>query len=572
MNNSYTIVLSGQAGQGLQTIENIIDKILKENYYVFSSKEVMSRVRGGNNTVEIRISDHPIYAYQDGIDMLFLLNKNALYRITDRIHKDTYIFGETNTFDPTLIPSDIAHFHELSVSNLAKQSGSLMFQNTVLLGYIAGLLQLPKESAALQISKYFSHKEASIIDGNVKAFHAGYDEGASFFLTHRPFEPIPYTDAVKNHKILNGTEAIAIGALAGGVNYSASYPMSPGTAVLEYLAKKGEDFGVLVEQAEDEIAAINMTIGAWYAGARGIVTTSGGGFALMEEGVSLSGITETPCVIHIGQRPGPGTGLPTRTEQADLNLVVYAGHGEFPRIVLAPGSLEDGVILTQKAFYLADRYQVPVFILSDTYYLDSKSTIRPLELSDEPLRSFVVPSEKDYLRYRLTDSPISPRSIPGYGEGLVKCDSDEHDERGAITEDFQVRVQMNEKRLAKEALLLEDYIEPELIGAQEYDTLVIGWGSTYGVLKEGVELLNTQDPHNKIAFLHIKEVFPLHPSLSNFTKKAKKIVLFENNAGGQLKNLLKLYLDVKVDQIYLKYNGVPFTTEEVYQKLTEVLS
>lgn len=571
MNNSYTIVLSGQAGQGLQTIENIIDKILKENYYFFSSKEVMSRVRGGNNTVEIRISDHPVYAYQDQIDMLFLLNRNSLYRLTDRIHANTYIFGEANTFDPELLPEGSSQFHELAISQLAKNSGSLMFQNTVLLGYIAGLLHLPKESASTQIAKYFAHKETALIEGNLKAFQAGYEQGSLFFNTHKPFTPIPFTDAVKNHKILNGTEAIAIGALAGGVNYSASYPMSPGTAVLEYLAKKGEEFGVLVEQAEDEIAAINMTIGAWYAGARGIVTTSGGGFALMEEGVSLSGITETPCVIHIGQRPGPGTGLPTRTEQADLNLVVYAGHGEFPRIVLAPGSLEDGVLLTQRAFYLADRYQVPVFLLSDTYYLDSKSTITPLDLSEDSLESFVVPSKKDYLRYQLSDSPISPRSIPGYGDGLVKCDSDEHDERGAITEDFEVRIQMNEKRLAKEALILEDYIAPELVGSSDYETLVIGWGSTYGVLKEGVHRLCQEDLANKIAFLHIKEVFPLHTSLLEYTNQAKKIVMFENNAGGQLKNLLKLHLDVHVDQLYKKYNGVPFTTEEVYHKLKEVL-
>jgi 2-oxoglutarate ferredoxin oxidoreductase subunit alpha len=365
---------------------------------------------------------------------------------------------------------------------------------------------------------------------------------------------------------MSGTDAIGIGALAGGVNYIASYPMSPGTGVLEYLADKGEAFEVIVEQAEDEIAAINMCIGAWYAGARAMVTTSGGGFALMEEGVSLSGITETPAVIHIAQRPGPGTGLPTRTEQADLNLAVYAGHGEFPRIVLAPGSMEDGVLLTQKAFYLADKYQVPVFILSDQYYVDSNCTISPISLSADALESFVVESNSDYLRYRFTENGISPRSIPGFGEGLVKVDSDEHDERGSITEDFNMRIKMNDKRLSREALILNDYIDPELIGSKEYKQLVVGWGSSYGVLKEAVESSGNKD----LAFLHIKEVFPLSPKIKTLLSKAEQIVIFENNATAQLANLIKLQLDVTLTNRVLKYNGLPFTIEEVDTKIKEV--
>ncbi len=290
------------------------------------------------------------------------------------------------------------------------------------------------------------------------------------------------------------------------------------------------------------------------------------GFALMEEGISLAGITETPCVVHLAQRPGPGTGLPTRTEQADLNLAVHAGHGEFPRIVLAPGSLEDGVLLTQKAFYLADKYQVPVIILSDQYYVDSKSTIRPLELSGEALEPFIVKSDKAYLRYKLTDTGISPRAIPGNGEGLVKCDSDEHDERGGITEDFNVRIAMNDKRLGKKKAILEAYVPPELIGPADFRKLVVGWGSTYGVLKEAVESSAERD----LAFLHIKEVHPLSPDLVKYLDQAEDIAVFENNATVQLADQILLQLDRHVGHRILKYNGTPFSIEEVDARLKEV--
>jgi len=342
--------------------------------------------------------------------------------------------------------------------------------------------------------------------------------------------------------------------------------MSPGTALLMYLAKQGEKFGVLVEQAEDEIAALNMAIGAWYAGARGLVTTSGGGFALMTEAVSLAGITENPAVVHVAMRPGPATGLPTRTEQGDLNLVIYAGHGEFPRIVLAPGKLEDGIEVAQRAFWLADKYQVPVFILSDQYWLESVGQIPPITLDDRYLESFTVKTKADYKRYDWSQT-LSPRGIPGWGEGFVKVDSDEHDESGQITEDFNVRVKMHEKRLAKRELLLEDYLDAELIGPKDYRQLIVGWGSTYGVLKEFIETTLKKD----VAFLYVKQPFPLPLKLRKFFDSSKNTIVVENNATGQFANILRLELDVPVHQRILKYSGEPFSIEEIDQKIAEVL-
>ncbi len=562
MLQSLTFVLSGQAGQGLATIEKLLSQAIKNDYYVFSTPEVMSRVRGGNNTVEIRVASQPVDAYKHTIDILFLLNDHSFYRLHDRINEKTVIFGEKEFIDEDVLNTTGATFSELKLEDLASDAGSTLYSNTVLFGFISGLLDLNTKNGEDPIRKNFESKSDKIIENNIKAFHKGYELGKAY---DRKIA-IEKTDIIKNHRIISGTEAVGIGALAGGVNYIASYPMSPGTGLLQYLAEKGNDFGVIVEQAEDEIAALNMGIGAWYAGARSIVTTSGGGFALMEEAVSLAGITESPCVIHVAQRPGPGTGLPTRTEQADLNLVVYAGHGEFPRIVLAPGSITDGVLLTQRAFYLADKYQVPVFVLTDQFYVDSNFSIEPLELSDQYLESHVVESDEDYLRYKVTENGLSPRSIPGYGKGLVKIDSDEHDERGSITEDFNVRVTMNEKRLSKQDLILQEYIEPELIGPKDYKKLIISWGSTYGVIKEAVQSTD----HEDLAYLHLKEVYPLHESITKYIDQADDVAIFEINATSQLANLIKLHLDRDIKTRINKYNGTPFSIEEIDANIKEV--
>lgn len=564
MKNSLTIVLSGEAGQGLQTTEEFLVEAIARSYHVFSVKDVMSRVRGGNNSVEIRLADEFVYAYQHTIDMLFLLNDHSFSRLAHRITDKTIILGEEGFADQSIIEEKKAIFKPLNLKELSKEAGGALLSSTILFGFIAGMIKLDQGSCQNQILNRFLRRGDKVISDNQAAFEIGYKAGGDYPLQ----KEIKKASKAGTYKVSDGTTAVGLGAIAGGCNFVASYPMSPGTGVLTYLSRMSNAFEILVEQAEDEIAALNMVIGAWYAGARGLATTSGGGFALMEEAVSLSGITETPCVIHVAQRPGPGTGLPTRTEQADLNLVVYSGHGEFPRIVFAPGNLEDAVKLSQKAFYLADKYQVPVFILTDQFLLESLGQMECFQLEEKYLESFITKTDEDYKRYALTQEGLSLRGIPGYGKGLVKVDSDEHDESGRITEDFNVRVQMNEKRLNKRELLLEVYCDAELIGPANYKDLVVGWGSTYGVLREFVETSGNED----VAFLYVKQVYPLHEYLKVYFNKAQKIITVENNATGQFANLLKLELDVKVDYKILKYNGEPFSIEEVEERLKEVLS
>jgi 2-oxoglutarate ferredoxin oxidoreductase subunit alpha len=372
--------------------------------------------------------------------------------------------------------------------------------------------------------------------------------------------------AVKDETIINGAEAISLGAIAGGCNFVAAYPMTPSTGILTYLSQHAADFGIVAEQAEDEIAAINMVLGAWYAGARGLVATAGGGFSLMVEGLSLAGMIESPAVISVGQRPAPATGLPTRTEQGDLEHVLYAGHGEFPRVILAPGNIEEAFYLSAKAFTIADKFQVPVILLSDQYLADSYYNLPAPDTSRLETGRYIVKTDTAYRRYSITESGISPRGIPGYGEGFVAVDSDEHDEEGHITESMAVRKSMVDKRLRKRALLEQEALPPELIGPPEYSTLVVSWGSNREVVLEALERSGRADA----ALLHFTQVYPLHASAADYLRKAQRTVIVENNATGQFAKVLQLYTGMPVQERILKYDGMPFSVEELAAKFKEM--
>lgn len=558
MRDSITIVLSGEAGQGLQTVEEFLVETLTQEAYVFSSKEVMSRVRGGNNSVEIRLSDHPIQALRYTIDYLFLFNDHALERLVPRLKGDTVIIGEApflKSVPPHLKTKEVAFL------DLAKQAGNRLYENTAMFGYIGGMLELSKDNAKALITNRFAKRGDEVVNGNITAFELGYALGQVDPDRPKALKPVNFTPK----RALTGNDVLSMGAIAGGVNYVAAYPMSPGTSLMTLLESQSKDFEILVEQAEDEIAALNMVLGAWYAGARALTTTSGGGFALMTEAVSLSGITETPAVIHVAQRPGPATGLPTRTEQADLNLVLYAGHGEFPRMIFAPGRLEDGVEVMSRAFYMADKYQIPAFVLSDQYWLESMSQTEPLDFNPKYLESFVIETQRDYKRYAFDKSGLSPRGIPGFGKGYVKVDSDEHDEEGMITESFDMRVSMHEKRLNKFNLMKQDIMEPLISGSDKHEELILSWGSTYGVIEEA---LATHPQWNK-THLHFIQVYPLPESLGDRLTKAKTITVIENNATGQFANLIQMTYGIKVDRRILKYNGEPYHIDELVSKMEE---
>jgi 2-oxoglutarate ferredoxin oxidoreductase subunit alpha len=561
-----SIVLCGQAGQGIQTVEKLLTRISKTaGYNVFATKEYMSRVRGGMNSTLIRISDKPVKAFVDRIDILVPLSKGAIRHLGKRINPETIIVGEKDVCADEL--NDKNRLFDIPFTKIASDIGNKVYLNMVAVGALTSVLSIKSEEAIDCLKQFFKGKPQEVLEKNIEALKKGYEEGIKLTKSNSKNIKVTGNAEVQNHILVNGAEAIGLGAIAGGCNFVSSYPMSPSTSVLVFLAQNGRDFGILAEQAEDEIAAINMAIGAWYAGSRAMVTTSGGGFALMTEGVSLAGMLESPIVIHLAQRPGPATGLPTRTEQGDLELALYAGHGEFPRIILAPGTLEDGFYLTQQAFNLADKFQVPVFVLTDQYFVDSYYNTKAFDLKDLKIEQHFVETSKAYRRYELTENGISPRGIPGLGKGIVCVDSDEHDQEGHITEDLELRTKMVDKRLKKLDSIKKEIIPPTLWGPENYENLVICWGSTFNIVCEAINSLDPKDT----AVLHFKQIYPLHDNAIELINKADKKIVVENNATAQFAKLLKIHTDIDVDHNILKYDGLCFASDSLAEKLRSIL-
>jgi 2-oxoglutarate ferredoxin oxidoreductase subunit alpha len=561
-----SIVLCGEAGQGIQTVEHILTQIFKlAGYNVFSTQEYMSRIRGGTNSTLIRISSKRVSACVNRIDFLIPFSKEAVSHLESRISPRTIILGERKIFGGE---TRGAQAIDVPLSDLASQVGGPIYSNTVAVGLISRLLDVEDKILSDHLRHHFSEKDETTIQKNIEAAKRGFSVGEELSKNGRIRIEIEKTPQVRDELMMDGVEALALGALAGGCNFVPFYPMSPSTGVALFLAQHAKDFPVIVEQAEDEISAMNMVIGAWYAGARAMASTSGGGFALMVEGLSLAGMLESPVVIHLAQRPGPATGLPTRTEQGDLLFALHAGHGEFPRVLFAPGTLEDAFHLTQQAFNIADKFQIPVFILTDQYLLESHYNIPPIDLSRIKIEKSVVKTDGSYKRYALTENGISPRGIPGNGEGLVVLDSDEHDEEGHITENLDLRRAMVSKRLRKLETFRAESPPPSLLGPRNYKTLLISWGSSYPVVREAMENLGRTD----IALLHFRQVYPLPPETESYLQKAERRVVVENNATSQFERLIRMETGFEMHKRILKFNGLPFSVEEVEEGLKSSLS
>jgi 2-oxoglutarate ferredoxin oxidoreductase subunit alpha len=361
--------------------------------------------------------------------------------------------------------------------------------------------------------------------------------------------------------LISASDTIPLAAVYAGCRFMSAYPMTPSTGIITFLAREQERLGVFTEQAEDEIAAINMAIGAGYAGARSMTATSGGGFALMVEGISLAGMTETPLVIVLAQRPGPATGLPTRTAQGDLLFAIHAGHGEFPKMVLAPSNPEDAFYQTVRAFNLADKYQMPVIIMTDQFLADAHFSIQDFDLNRITPESFLAdPSKQDeYKRYRLTEIGISPRLFPGQSEHLVCVDSDEHDEDGHITEDLQGMAKpMAEKRLTKLKNLQKEMDRPEEVSLEKAKTVFIGWGSSRGAILEAMDLL--EQDNEPTGLIHFSELWPL-PDYQ--FPEGKTYWTVENNISGQLARLLRSEYGLEIKGTLGRYDGLPLTAEYI---------
>ncbi|WP_297091626.1 2-oxoacid:acceptor oxidoreductase subunit alpha [Thermococcus sp.] len=561
-----SIVLGGAAGQGIQTVEGILTYSLKKSgYHVYANKEYMSRVRGGINTTEIRVSSRRVRAFVRRIDILVPFKQGVLSWVEDRISDTTVVLGERENVEEEF--AEKVNLVEVPLTKLALETGSQLYLNTTAAGLIVGLFHGDFGAVEEYVRKRFGSKGENVVGKNIEAARKGYELGVKLCEEGTIKVEIEGDEKVREEILLSGTEAVGIGALAGGMNFLSFYPMSPSTGVSTFAAQHAEEFGIIVEQVEDEIAAINMALGAWYAGARAMVSTSGGGFALMSEALSLAGMAENPVVIHLAQRPGPATGLPTRTMQGDLNLVLHAGHGDFPRIILAPGSMEEAFYLSAEAFNLADRYQVPVIILTDQYFVDTYYNLPAPDVGKVKFERHIVEAKPGYRRYELTEDGISPRAVPGYGEEVVVANGNEHDEWGDITEDAEMTVKMQEKRAVKKLETIRKNAPlPRLVGRENAEYLVVSWGSTLHAVEEALERLGS----GKVAHLHFSWVYPLNPKTGKLFE-GRRLIVVENNITGQFADLLWKELGVKADHRVLKYDGRPFSVEEVLAALKGVI-
>ena len=551
---TQNILIGGEAGQGLQTIGHIFSKsLVRSGFCVHITQTYESRVRGGHNTFAIRVGKEKVLAPQESIDMLIALNEETVDIHRKELTSKGCIIGNAEWKEGM----------KNWIGVPLKQFGNEIYWNTACLGVAAGLMGLDRQVVIKTLEDTLGKEKA---EENRKVLDASYR-----WLGERsyPWGKLPTVPNPPPRLMMNGHEAVALGAISAGLKFCAFYPMSPSTSVAQTLIDWAEEMGLVIEQAEDEIAAINLAIGASYAGVPSMVPTSGGGFALMVESVSLAAISETPVVIVIGQRPGPATGLATRTEQGELWFVLNAGHGEFPRAIFAPGTLEECFYLARKAIELAEKYQGPMFVLTDHFLADSYRDMEPMDVSKlSSVRPGWDPSsvKAPYLRYRISKSGISPRLLPGLSKHLVVADSHEHTEDGHMTENLSIRPKMVDKRLRKGDGIRSEVIPPDFQGDKKADLLFISWGSTKGAVEEAA--LQLRSRKKKVATLHFSQVWPMIPDqFVKHLEQSKRVICVESNATGQLAQLIRRETGFKIKNRISRYDGLVLTPEYILNHL-----
>ncbi len=555
MEKDVNIRVTGGAGQGVHTVGNLIARMaLLAGYHIHVTQDYMSRIRGGRNSQTVRIGSGPVRAGREEADILLAINPDHIPHFLPGVARNGLALADVPSADPPLIAAPL--------KEMAEKAGSPILANVAGTGAIAYILGIPVETADPVIAAdfkedFFGKNRAALRLGAEWAReHVPEQAVKRFRLAPRPYSP---------RIMVSGNEALALGAIAGGCKFASGYPMTPGTGILSVLANEGPSVGLLFEQAEDEIAALNMAIGASYAGARAMVATSGGGFSLMTEALSLAGMMETPVVIAVAMRPGPATGMPTRTEQGDMEFVLSAGHGEFPRLVFAPGSPEEAFDLAQRAMDLAEAFQVPAFLLTDQYLADTIVDADPEGFVVRPVRRHIVrgdavprTEEGRYLRYAFNETGISPMAVPGEPGITVVTDSDEHTEDGHITEDHATRVRMVEKRVRKGKELAARIVPPLVSGPPRGDALLIGFGSTKDVITEARRILAGEG--RSVTAVHLRQVWPFPArEIAEIVPRFGTALTVENNATGQLARLIRRETGARIDGTISRYDGLPFT-------------
>ncbi|MEO0081339.1 MAG: 2-oxoacid:acceptor oxidoreductase subunit alpha [candidate division WOR-3 bacterium] len=568
------IIVSGQAGQGIQILTEILGRALVRNgYHVFASMDAMSRIRGGHNFSRIRVSDKQVGANAGKAQLLIALDPaQILLNIAD-----LELYGVVLTDDSV----ELAHHSDYQLTQLpltrtALEAGkNKVMQNVVAAGAVFALLNLDLTQLIEIVKERLGTRSIEAAERSVTCIQQGY-ELAQRRARKGILARLKPVEATPRRLFLSGAQAIALGAVAGGVRFVAGYPMSPGTPVVEACAAWQDRVGLVVEQPEDEIAAINMAIGSSFAGALGMVVTAGGGLCLMNEALSLAGMTETPVVVCSGMRPGPATGMATRTAQADLLFAISCGHGEFPRAVLCPADALQAFEATSRACRIAAQFQTPVIVLFDQLLADALWTIDEPDLSKLKPVSLAEIGQPDlkeaysYRRYELTESGVSPLILPGTMEQLVYADSDEHTIEGHITESATVRNQMVSKRMAKLHGIAASLEPPWQHRSNDAETIVFCFGSTKATVKQAVDKLRSNG--YEVGMVHLCDLWPFPAeAVFRLIRHARRFVTVENNWSGQLAKLITQETGLRICGSARKYDGRPFLVEEVEQGIMELL-
>jgi len=564
-----TWMIGGEAGFGIMTTGILMAKIANRlGYSVFDYIEYPSLIRGGHNSYKLTLSDEKVYCLQENINILVCLNEETWKFHQTQLEDNAVVVFDSEIFK--LQSSKKLQMLDIPMGKMLKElNGQVVMKNTIALGASCALLGINFQDVNMLLSETFEKKGKEVVDYNRQFAKRGYD----YVIDRYKALIQPVLSQNKNNKqlLLTGNEAFALGAVIGDCRFYAAYPMTPSSSVLTVLADWQRKTQMVVRHSEDEIAVVSSALGASFAGARSAVGSSGGGFALMVESLSFSGIAEIPLVVFLSQRPGPATGMPTWTEQGDLLFAVNAGHGEFPKIVLAAGDIEEMIFLTAKAFNLAEIYQLPVIVMSDMYLSESHATITQ-SILDNIKNNYKVNrgktidfvNEGKYSRYQITEDGISPRLIPGLKDYYYQANSYEHLQDGHTTEDSNERIVQVKKRTVKiNTYLKNDFSTPLVYGNLERAKIVlVGWGSIKGIL------LETQKQIPDCAVIHFNHVYPLDKEkVIKLFNQDKRYVLVENNSTGQFGKLLQMEIGIEIKEKVLRYDGRPITVKEVMVKV-----
>ncbi|EIJ81419.1 2-oxoglutarate synthase subunit alpha [Bacillus methanolicus PB1] len=576
MINQLSWKVGGQQGEGIESTGEIFSIALNRlGYYLYGYRHFSSRIKGGHTNNKIRVSTTQVRSISDDLDILVAFDQETIDVNYKELNDDGIIIADAK-FIPKQPEDTKAVLYAVPFTDIATELGTSLMKNMVAIGATSAILDLDITVFEEVVQEIFGRKGRQVVEKNMQAIRTGFDFMKKKLGNIQKLQ-LEKADG-KKRMFMIGNDAIALGALAGGCRFMAAYPITPASEIMEYLIKKLPAMGGTVIQTEDEIAAVTMAIGANYGGVRAITASAGPGLSLKMEAIGLSGITETPLVIIDTQRGGPSTGLPTKQEQSDLMAMIYGTHGEIPKIVIAPSTVEEAFYDTAEALNLAEEYQCPVIVLSDLQLSLGKQTVEPLEIDKVEIRRGKLITEKlpeienkgYFKRYEVTEDGISPRVIPGMKNGIHHVTGVEHDETGKPSEAAENRIVQMSKRLRKiENIKFKTPVHKN-VPHEEADLLIVGFISTRGAIEEAMARLEKDGIKTNHAHIRLIHPFPTDEMMP-LVKSAKKIVVVENNATGQLANILKMNVGhaEKITKL-LKFDGNPFLPHEIHTKCKEL--